>query len=71
MNRTNQSYSEAFESKLQGIPVEYMPALLKIVDAFRETVSQKDLEISIQRSFEDAQSGKTFPVSTLWDAMDD
>ena len=67
MNPNQQTYNDALESAIQNVPTEYMPALIKIIDAFSETVSQKDFETSLSRSFQDAQSDKTYPIESLWE----
>lgn len=51
------------------MPEEYLPALLNIVHAFRESVSLKTAEDSLRQGWQEAVYGDTHPVTNLheWD----
>ncbi len=71
MNRATQIYSETLESVLQDIPVECMPALIKIIDAFKEGVTElPNAKISLQEGLRDIKEGRVYPIDTLWDGID-
>ncbi|PIE41304.1 MAG: hypothetical protein CSA49_04140 [Gammaproteobacteria bacterium] len=65
-----QSYTDRLNEELQGVPDEYMPALIDIVHAFRQGVVQKSLEESFARSWAQAKAGKTHPIDALWDDIE-
>lgn len=66
-----QNYTDRLNEEVQHVPDEYMPALIDIVQAFRQGVVQKSLEESFERSWAQAQAGETHPIETLWDGIDD
>ncbi len=61
--------SEVIE-ELDKIPPEYLPTLLKLMQAFREGVVLPSAEESFRQSWSEAQTGETHPVSELWEDTD-
>ena len=55
--------------EIQQTPEEHLPSLLKIIRLFRESVTLSSAEDSFRRGWEEAMTGKTIPVSQLWDGI--
>ncbi|MEM6841787.1 MAG: hypothetical protein AAF632_06150 [Bacteroidota bacterium] len=56
--------------ELDQVPVEYLPSLLKMVQAFREGVTLASAESSFQQGWQEASSGKALSITKLWDEGD-
>ena len=56
--------------EIDRIPLEYLPGLLRMVRAFRESVTLKTAEASFRQGWQEALDGDTRPVSELWDDLD-
>lgn len=56
--------------EVQQTPEEYLPSLLQTIRIFRESVTLKPVEESFRQGWEEAMTGKTIPVSELWNGMD-
>jgi len=65
-----QNYPEQLQAEISKVPEEYLPALLNIVHAFREGVSLKSAEESFRQGWKEVNEGKTYPIDTLWDGID-
>ena len=65
------AYIDKIQDEIRDVPDEYMPALLAIVHAFRMGVVQNSMEESFKRSWEQAQAGETYTISSLWGGMED
>lgn len=63
-------YDEQLQDEISQVPDEYLPALLNIVHAFRESVSLKTAEDSLRQGWQEAVNGDTQPIDTLWDGLD-
>ena len=63
-------YRRQIEDEVEKIPAEFLPSLLKLLQAFRETVTLPSAEDTFRESWKEAKSGQTFPVSTLWEGID-
>ncbi|HET6568709.1 MAG TPA: hypothetical protein VFG50_12145 [Rhodothermales bacterium] len=61
--------SEVLE-EIDKIPSEYLPALLKVMRAFREGVTLPLAEESFRQGWQEALAGQTRPVSELWGDVD-
>ena len=58
-------------SVIERIPTEHIPALIKLIDAFREGVTTlPSAEESFREGWRDVQAGNTHPIETLWDDLD-
>jgi hypothetical protein len=56
--------------EVEKIPVEYLPFLLKMLRAFRESITLKTAEDSFRQGWQEALRGETRPVSELWEDLD-
>lgn len=56
--------------ELGKIPPEYLPALLKMMRAFREGVTLGDARQSFRQGWLEATSGKIRPIDELWEGID-
>ncbi len=63
-------YSEQINQEIQQTPEEYLPALLKMVRLFRETVTLKPAADSFQQGWQEAIDDETLPLSDLWVDID-
>ena len=61
---------QQLKDEIRQVPDEYLPALLNIVHAFRESVSLKSAEDCVRQGWKEAMQGDTQPVDTLWDGLD-
>ena len=57
--------------ELDKIPAEFLPSLLKLLEAFREGVTLPSAEESVRQGWKEAVSNQTLPVSGLWDDLDE
>jgi hypothetical protein len=57
-------------AEIDALPEEYLPFLLQMMRAFRESVTLKSAAESFQQGWCEAQSGMTSPVEELWDGID-
>ena len=62
-------YRQQVLAEVEDVPEEYLPALLQVVSAFRESVALGTAEESVRRAWADAQDGEVHPVSELWDGI--
>jgi hypothetical protein len=53
-----------------ALPEEYLPFLLQMMRAFRESVTLKSAAESFRQGWCEAQSGMTSPLEQLWDGID-
>jgi hypothetical protein len=56
--------------EVEKIPPEYLPFLLEIMRAFRESITLKPAEKSFRQGWQEALRGETRPVSELWKDID-
>ena len=63
-------YREQVMEEIDKTPAEYLPALLKVVQAFREGVTLPPAEESFRQGWQEALAGQTRPVSELWEDVD-
>lgn len=61
--------SEILE-EVDKIPSEYLPALLKIMRAFRGGVMLPNAGDSFRQGWQEAIEGQTHPASELWEDVD-
>ena len=64
------TYRSQVAQEIERIPQEYLPSILQMVRAFRESVTLKSAEGSFRQGWKEAVAGETRPVSTLWDGID-
>jgi hypothetical protein len=58
-------------NEIKQTPEEYRLLLLRIVRSFREAVTMSSAEESFREGWQDVVAGKTYPIDTLWDQIDD
>jgi hypothetical protein len=56
--------------EVEKIPAEYLPFLLEMMRAFRESITLKPATESFRQGWQEALCGETRPVSELWDDID-
>jgi hypothetical protein len=56
--------------EVEKIPPEYLPFLLDIMRAFRESITLKPAQESFRQGWQEAMRGETQPVSELWKDID-
>ena len=71
MSSASTSYRKQIEEELAKIPLEFLPSVLKVLQAFRETVALPSAEDSFREAWAEAKTGMTLPLSELWDGIDD
>lgn len=57
-------------AEIDALPDEYLPFLLQMMRAFRESVTLKPAGHSFRQGWCEARSGITNPVENLWDGID-
>jgi len=70
MNIAYQNFHSKLYREIDETPVEFLPALFQIVNAFRESVMLKSAEDSFKQGWKEALSNDIRPVSELWDEID-
>ena len=64
------TYRRKVAEEIDRIPAEYLPTVLQVIRAFRESVTFKSAEASFQQGWQEALDGDTHPVSELWTDLD-
>ncbi len=70
MTTATKIYRDKVLAEIDELPVEYLPFLLQLMRAFRESVTLKPAGESFRQGWCEAQSGETYPVERLWDGID-
>jgi hypothetical protein len=63
-------YRRQIEEEIEKIPMEFLPSLLKLLQAFRETVQLPAAEDTFRAAWKEAKSGQTHPISELWEGIE-
>ena len=63
-------YRQRLIEQIGDVPDEYLPALLRVVSAFRESVALVPAEESLRLGWSEAQRGELRSVSELWDGIE-
>ena len=63
-------YRDQALEEFNKVPQEYLPALIRMIQAFRESFALPSAEESFQQGWREARKGETRPVSELWDGID-
>ncbi len=63
-------YREQVLEEIEKTPLEYLPALLRLIRIFRESVTLKSAEDSFKQGWKEAIAGDTEPISKLWEGLD-
>ena len=70
MNTADPAFRNQVLEEIEKIPQEFLPALLKLMRAFREGVTLPNAAESFEQGWREALSGQTHPVSELWEGID-
>ena len=70
MNTADPAFRNQVLEEIEKIPQEFLPALLKLMRAFREGVTLPTAAESFEQGWQEARSGQTRPVSELWEGID-
>lgn len=65
-----ETLAEQLQYEIEHIPVEHLPNLLQIVQAFRQSVTLPSAIANFRQGWKEAIAGNTQPVATLWDEID-
>lgn len=57
-------------AEIDSLPDEYLPFVLQLVHALRESVMLKPAADSLRQGWEEARRGETYPLAELWDGID-
>jgi hypothetical protein len=69
MAQSHVTYRTVLE-EVEKIPLEYLPFLLEIMRAFKESITLKPAAESFRQGWQEALHGETRPVSELWEDID-
>ena len=70
MSAASKIFRDKAVAEIDALPEEYLPFLLQMMRAFRESVTLRPAEESFRQGWCEAQSGMTSPVEDLWDGID-
>lgn len=70
MTTTTKTSRDKVLAEIDALPEEYLPFLLQMMRAFRESVTLKPAEESFRQGWCEAQRDLTYPVEELWDGVD-
>jgi len=70
MNIASQNFHSKLYQEIDETPLEFLPALFQIVNAFRESVMITPAEESFKQGWKEALRGEVSPISELWDGID-
>ena len=68
--KTKSTYRKQVLAEVEALPPEFLPYLLQMVRAYRESVSLKPAAESFQRGWQEAQSRQNAPIDGLWSGID-
>lgn len=61
------AYRQRVIQQVHDVPDEHLPALLRVVEAFRESVTLPSAEESVRRGWAEVERDEVRPVSELWE----
>ncbi len=64
------TYRYQVAKEIDQIPLEYLPSVLQMIRAFRESVMLKSAEASFRQGWQEALEDETHPASELWHDID-
>ncbi|MCB0078172.1 MAG: hypothetical protein KDD73_12230 [Anaerolineales bacterium] len=65
------AYRAQVLAEIERIPPEYLPPLLKMVEAFRESVALPTTEESFRQGWAEAMRRELYPLTQLWADIED
>jgi hypothetical protein len=63
------AYRKQVLEEVESLPQEFLPLLLRLIRAYRESVALTSAAESFQRGWKEAQAGQTIPVKHLWEGI--
>ncbi len=63
-------YRQRLIEQISNVPEEYLPALLRVVSAFCESVALVPAEESFRLGWSEAQRDEVRPVTELWEGIE-
>ena len=69
MATIDSTYRTQVLEEINKIPSEFLPALLKMMRAFREGVTLPSAEDSFHQGWHEAMTDQTQPLSQLWEDL--
>ena len=70
MPATSSPYRRRVIEQIGDVPEEYLPALLRVVSAFRESIALNPAEESFRLGWSEVQRGEVHPKSKLWEGIE-
>lgn len=70
MTTVKSPYYEQVIEELDEFPLEHLPALLKMMRLFRESLVVKSPTESFRQAWQEALNGETLPLTELWTGID-
>jgi hypothetical protein len=70
MNATTKICRDKVLAEIDALPEEYLPFLLQMMRAFRESVTLKSAAESFRQGWCEAQNGMISAIDNLWDGID-
>jgi hypothetical protein len=70
MATARSAHASELYHEIEITPEEYLPALLEIVRGFRHGITLKPADESFRQGMKEALTGKTMPISELWNGID-
>lgn len=67
--RSQTTYMRQVLQEIRATPYEYLPSLLHIIRAYRQSILLKPAEESFRQGWREALTGDTFPIEDLWDDL--
>jgi len=64
------SYRRQVLAEVEALPPEFLPFLLQMIRAYRDSVSLRPAAESFRRGWHEAQAGQTIPIKRLWGGID-
>ncbi len=71
MTTSTTTYRQQVLTELDTVPDEYLPFVLQLLRSFHDTVLLKPAGDSFRQGWQEAQRGETYPITTLWDDLND
>ena len=64
--RIKSSYRKQVVAEVEAVPAEFLPFLLQMIRAYRDSVSLKPAAESFRQGWKEAQAGQTVSIKHLW-----
>ena len=64
------TYRHQGAREIDKVPTKYLPTILQVIRALRESVAFKSAKASFRQGWQEALDGDTHPASELWTGLD-